>query len=362
MEVEFATVKYMHDAIKEEINSAFNRVLESNWFICGEELNKFENNFAEYCNAKYCVGVGNGLDGIILSLKALNVKEGDEVIVPSHTFIATVLAISMVGAKPVFVEPNEVDYTIDVNKIEEKITDKTKAIVVVHLYGQCADMDKVNEIAKKYNLKVVEDAAQSHGATYKNRKAGSLGDIASFSFYPGKNLGALGDGGGVVTNDKDLAEKVKELRNYGSKIKYHHNEKGVNSRLDELQAAILDVKLKYLDEWNKERNKIAGRYLKEIKNEKIILPNISTNNTHVWHLFVVRCQNRDELKNYLESKGIHTLIHYPIAIHKQLAYSEFNNMNLPLAEKYANEVLTLPLFIGMKNEEITYVINALNEY
>lgn len=362
MRVEFATVKHMHDVIKEEINFAINKVIESNWFICGEELNKFEGNFAKYCNTKYCVGVGNGLDGIVLSLKALNVKEGDEVIVPSHTFIATVLAISMVGATPVFVEPNEVDYTIDVNKIEEKITDKTKAIIVVHLYGQCADMDKVNEIAKKHNLKVIEDAAQAHGATYKNRKAGSLGDIASFSFYPGKNLGALGDGGCIVTNDKSLAEKVKELRNYGSMIKYHHNEKGVNSRLDELQAAILDVKLRYLDDWNKERNAIAKRYLQEIKNEKIILPNVSDYNTHVWHLFVVRCENRDELKQYLETKGIHTLIHYPIAIHKQLAYSEYNHLHLPLAEKYASEVLSLPLYIGMKDEEITYVIDALNRF
>lgn len=362
MKVEFATVKYMHDGIREEINTAFNKVIDSNWFICGEEVNNFENNFAQYCNTKYCVGVGNGLDGLVLSLKALNINAGDEVIVPSHTFIATVLAISIVGAKPIFVEPNVIDYTIDVNKIEEKISDKTKAIIAVHLYGQCADMDKINEIAIKHKLKVIEDAAQAHGATYKNRKAGSLGDIASFSFYPGKNLGALGDGGCIVTNDKMFAEKVKELRNYGSFIKYHHNEKGLNSRLDELQAALLNVKMKYLDAWNNERNTIAKRYLSEIKNEKIILPIVSSYNTSIWHLFVIRSKSRDELQQYLELKGIHTLIHYPIAIHKQAAYSECNHLNLPLAEKYADEVLSLPLYIGMSNEEITYVIDALNKF
>lgn len=362
MKVEFSTVKKMHEEIRDELNGAINKVIDSNWFIGGEELTNFENDFAKYCNVKYCVGVANGLEGIILALRAIGVKENDEVIVPSHTFIATALAVSEIGAIPVFVEPNTVDYTIDVDKIEEKITDKTKAIIVVHLYGQCADMDRVNEIAKKYNLKVVEDAAQAHGATYKGRKAGSLGDIAEFSFYPGKNLGAMGDSGCVVTNDEKLAQKVRELGNYGSAIKYHHNEKGINSRLDEMQAAILDVKLKYLDKWNNERVNIANRYLNEIKNDKIILPITASNNTHVWHLFVVRTKNRDDLKKYLEENGISCLIHYPMAIHKQKAYEEYNNLDLPLAEKYASEVLSLPMYYGMTDEEVTYVIDKLNNY
>lgn len=362
MEVKFSTVSYMHQEIREEIDKAINEVIDSSWFIAGDKLRKFENDFANYIGTKYCVGVGTGLDGITLALAALGVKEGDEVIVPSHTFIATALAVSKLGACPVFVEVKENDYTIDPTKIEAAITSKTKAIIVVHLYGQCADMDPIKKIANKYNLKIVEDAAQAHGATYKGIKAGALGDIAEFSFYPGKNLGAIGDAGCITTNDETLANKVRELGNYGSIIKYHHNEKGFNSRLDEIQAAVLDVKLNYLDKWNQRRVEIANRYLKEIKNKKIELPIVANNNTHVWHLFVVRVKDREHFQKYLSDNGIQTLIHYPIAINDQKAYSEYNNLNLPIAKKLAAEVVSLPIFYGMTEEEITYVIDIINKY
>lgn len=361
MKIEFQKLNYIHDKIRDEIDNAIKETIDAECFIGGEPVKKFEENFAKYCGSKYCVGVGNGLDGLTLGLRALGVKEGDEVIVPSHTYIATVLAISSVGATPVFVEPDKY-YVIDPNKIEEKITSKTKVIIVVHLYGQCGNMDIIKEIAKKHNLKILEDAAQAHGAMYKDKKAGNLGDIAAFSFYPGKNLGAMGDSGCITTNDKELADKVRELGNYGSKIKYTHNEKGVNSRLDTIQAAILDVKLKYLDTWNKERNETAKCYLEGIKNEKVILPEIRENNHHIWHQFVVRVQNREEFRKYLEENGIHTLIHYPIAIHKQKAYSEYNNLNLPIAETYAKEVVSLPIYNGLKEEEIKYIIDTINKY
>lgn len=361
MKIDFQKLNYMHDEIREELDSAIKKVLDDEYFIGGEALTKFEENFAKYCGAKYCVGVGNGLDGLVLSLRALGVQSGDEVIVPSHTFIATTLAISSVGAIPVFVETNEY-YNIDPVKIEEKITNKTKAIIVVHLYGQCADMNKIIEIAKKYNIKILEDAAQAQGATYCGVKAGNLGDIASFSFYPGKNLGAFGDAGCITTNDEKLAKKVKELGNYGSHIKYCHNEKGVNSRLDTIQAAILDVKLKYLDKWNSRKNDIANRYLAEITNDKVVLPITHKDNYHIWHQFVLRVKNRNEFQEYLSSKGITTLIHYPTAIHKQNAYKEYNNLELPIAEKYAAEVVSLPIYYGLTDEEIQYIIDVINNY
>lgn len=361
MKINFQLLNYMHDEIKDELLKSVNRVLESNWFIEGKECENFEKNFAKYCGAKYCVGVGNGLDGLSLSLRALGVGVGDEVIIPSHTFIATALAVSNVGATPILVEPNEY-YTIDYKKIEEKITDKTKVIIVVHLYGQCCQMDQIMKIAKKYNLKVLEDAAQAQGATFKTKKAGILGDIASFSFYPGKNLGAMGDAGCIVTNNKKLAEKVRNLGNYGSKIKYSHIEKGVNSRLDEMQATILSIKLKHLDKWNNERNRIAKIYLKQISNPLIELPKIDDNNFHIWHQFIIRTKYRDELQKYLEDKGIKTLIHYPIPIHKQKAYKELNKLNLPVCEKISKEILSLPIYYGLKDEEIYYISNALNEF
>ena len=277
MKVDFSNFAVMHGEINNEIKQAINNVIDSNYFIQGKELDNFESNFAAYCGAKYCVGVGNGLEGLVLSLRALGVKDGDDVIVPSHTFIATALAVSEVGAIPVFVEPNIKYFTIDPNKIEEKITDKTKAIIVVHLYGQCADMDPIMKIAKNYGLKVLEDAAQAHGAIYKGRKAGTLGDIAEFSFYPGKNLGALGDAGAITTNDEELAKKVRALTNYGSEIRYNHIYQGTNSRLDEFQAAFLSSKLKYLDKWNSRRREIANFYLSNIDNDLIILPKVKDN-------------------------------------------------------------------------------------
>lgn len=362
MKVDFARFDFMHNELKEEIKSAVDRVIESNWFIDGNELLNFEKNFASYCNADYCIGCGNGLDGLTLALRAMGVKKGDEVIIPSHTFIATALAVSNIGAIPIFVEVKEDDYTINPNLIEEKITDKTKAIIAVHLYGQCADMDEINKIAKKHNLYVLEDAAQAHGALYKGRKAGSLGDAAEFSFYPGKNLGAMGDAGCVVTNNKELAIKVKELRNYGSSKKYCHNAKGVNSRLDEIQAAILDVKLNRLDIWNEFRNKVAKKYLEGIKNDKVKLPIVSEYNNHVWHLFVVEVENREDFMEYLKNNGITSLIHYPTAIHKQNAYEEYNNLNLPIAVEKASKVVSLPMYYGLTDEEVDYVIDIINKY
>lgn len=361
MKIDFQKLNYMHAEIREELDLAIKKVLDEECFIGGEILKRFEENFAKYCGTKYCVGVGNGLDGLVLSLMALGVEAGDEVIVPSHTFIATTLAISSIGAIPVFVETNEY-YNIDPSKIEEKITNKTKVIIAVHLYGQCSDMNKITDIAKKYNIKVLEDAAQAHGATYCGKKAGNLGDIASFSFYPGKNLGAFGDGGCITTNDETLAKKVRELGNYGSHIKYCHNEKGVNSRLDTIQAAILDVKLKYLDKWNSGKNYIANRYLTEISNDKIILPMKHKDNYHIWHQFVIRVKNRTEFQQYLSSKGIATLIHYPTAIHKQKAYKEYNDLEFPIAEKYALEVVSLPSYYGLADEEIQYIIDVINNY
>ncbi len=361
MKVDFSKFNYMHDELEEDIKVAVTKVLESNWFIDGKELENFEKKFADYCQTKFCVGCGNGLDGLTLALRAMGVQTGDDVIIPSHTFIATALAVSNIGARPVFVEVKE-DYTIDPTKIEEKLTNKTKVIIAVHLYGQCADMDEINKIAKKHNLYVLEDAAQAHGATYKGKKAGSLADAAEFSFYPGKNLGAMGDGGCVVTNNQNIAEEVKKLRNYGSIKKYCHELKGVNSRLDEIQAAILNVKLKRLDKWNEYRNRVANRYLNEIKNKKIILPIVSKTNYHVWHSFVVRVEDRKKFQEYLSENGIKTLIHYPTAIHKQKAYSEYNNLSFPIAEKYANEVISLPMYYGITNDEVSYVIDIINKY
>ena len=362
MKVDFARFDYMHNELKNKIIEAVNRVIDSNWFIDGKELDNFEKKFADYCQTKYCIGCGNGLDGLTLALRAMNVKKGDEVIIPSHTFIATALAVSNIGAIPIFVEVKEDDYTINPKLIEDKITEKTKVIIAVHLYGQCADMDEINKIAKKHNLYVLEDAAQAHGALYKGRKAGSLGDAAEFSFYPGKNLGAMGDAGCVVTNNEKIANKIRELRNYGSIKKYCHEEKGVNSRLDEIQASILNVKLQKLDKWNEYRQKIANRYLNEIKNDKIKLPKVSEYNQHVWHLFVVEVEDRKEFINYLKDNNISSLIHYPTAIHKQKAYKEYENLDLPIALEKASRVVSLPMYYGLKDEEIDYVINIINKY
>lgn len=364
MEIKYLDLQKMHNEIRDELDEAYTRVITKEWFIQGEECNKFEKEFAMYCGASECVGVGNGLDALMLILKAMEIGQGDEVIVPANTFIATALAVSYVGAKPVLVEPDEKTYTIDINKIEEKITRKTKAIIAVHLYGHIADMQEICNIARKYNLKVIEDAAQAHGAEYNGLKAGALGDAAGFSFYPGKNLGALGDGGAVVTNDKELAKKVRMLGNYGSDYKYHHIYKGNNSRLDELQAAFLRVKLPYLNKWNEERRRIAKRYCDEIRNDKIVLPEVSDNVKHVYHIFAIRCEQRDELESYLKEHGIGTNKHYPIPIHLQDAYIDLNisKGSYPIAENIARTELSIPLYYGMKESEIDYIIKTLNQY
>lgn len=365
MNVEFCSLKPMHNELKKQLDDAYNRVLEKSNFIQGEECKLFEQEFASYCNSKYCVGVATGLDAIYLILKAMNIGIGDEVIVPSNTFIATALAVSYVGATPVFVEPTIETYNIDVSKIEEKITSKTKAIIVVHLQGRPADVDPVMETAKKYNLKVIEDAAQAHGAKYKGRMVGSLGDAAAFSFYPGKNLGALGDAGCVVTNNKDIAEKVRALGNYGSDYKYHHIYKGTNSRLDELQSAFLREKLPFLDRWNEYRRKVAKRYLTEIKNPLIKLPQESDKDfEHIYHVFVIRCDRRNELERYLNENGIKTVKHYPVPMHLQEAYKDLNlkEGDLPIAEKISKTVLSIPMFYGLRDEEVSYVIDKINGF
>ena len=361
-EVPFADFQPLHNKIEEEIMKQFQEVYRSNWFINGKKVTEFEEAFADYCNSKYCIGCGNGLEAIELILKGFDIGENDEVIVCAHTFIASALAISKAGATPVLVDATSDYYLIDTDKIEEKITDKTKAIIAVQLYGQACDMDKINAIAKKYDLKVIEDAAQAHGSLYNNAKVGSLADAAAFSFYPGKNLGALGDAGCVVTNDEYLAKKVREYANYGSIEKYHHNVKGTNSRLDEMQAAFLQVKLQYLDETNQFRRQVAEQYLQKIHNKEIILPQVASTNEHVWHIFAVRTQERELLQNYLAENGINTVIHYPIPIHRQLAYQEMSQEFYPNAEEIANTVLSLPMYYGMNQEDIEYVINTINQY
>lgn len=366
MKIPFVTFSRMNESIKDEILKSFERVYDKSQFIMGEELTAFENEFAEYCDGKYCVGCSNGMDAIFLILKGMGIGKGDEVIIPSHTFIATALAVSYTGADIVFCEVNEETYTINADILEKLITKRTKAIIAVQLYGQACDMNAIKHIAGKYNIKVIEDAAQAHGATYQGKKVGVLGDAAAFSFYPGKNLGALGDGGAVVTNDKELANKIRTFSNYGSSVKYVHDFKGNNMRLDEIQAAFLRVKLSKMNDWTVERQEIADRYLKGITNPHIILPKVSEANSHVWHLFVVRCSKRDELQEYLNSKGINTLIHYPTSIHLQKAYEDISHIypkgSLPIAERLAEEVLSLPLYVGMSKEETEYVINAINGF
>ena len=362
--IPFSTFEPMHEEVSEEIQSAFHKVFEKGWFIQGDECAAFEQEFADYCNAKYCIGVGNGLDALLLILRGYEIGKGDEVIVPSNTFIATALAVTYAGATPVFVEPRLESYTIDPSLIEEKITDRTKAIIAVQLYGQASDMDEICAIAKKHGLKVIEDAAQAHGSTYKGRKVGALADAAGFSFYPGKNLGALGDAGAVVTNDEALAKKVRALGNYGSDYKYHHIYQGNNTRLDELQAAFLRVKLANLDRWNAGRYQAAERYLKEINNPLITLPTVEPYGTHVFHIFAIRCDRRDELEKFLNQKGIGTNCHYPIPIHMQEAYKDLQipQGTYPVAEKISATELSIPMYYGMTDEDVSYVISAINEF
>lgn len=364
MKVPFMSFLPMEKKLSGELRQAFERVFNASWYIRGKEGETFENAFAKYCNTKYCVGVGNGLDALILALKAMEIGEGDEVIVPSNTYIATALAVTYVGATPVFVEPKLSTFNIDTERIEGAVTEKTKAIIPVHLYGQACDMDSIMETAKKHGLKVVEDCAQAHGATYKGQKVGTFGDAAGFSFYPGKNLGALGDAGAVVTNDRELAERVRILGNYGSDYKYHHILKGNNSRLDELQAAFLAAKLPSLEEMNIERRRIAGRYLDKIKNEKVILPFVPADMVSVWHIFGIRCIGRDILEKYLNDRGIGTNKHYPIPMHLQECYKNlgFRHGDFPIAEEISATELSLPMYYGMTDEEIEYVIDAINRW
>lgn len=364
MKVPFVTFKPLEKELDKDLRNAFERVYNRSWYIEGVEDEAFEKAFAEYCDSKYCVGVGNGLDSLFLALKAMGIKEGDEVIVPSNTYIATALAVTYTGATPIFVEPDIRTFNIDPTKIEAAITDKTKVIMPVHLYGQACDMDPIMEVAKKYNLYVVEDCAQAHGARYKGKVIGSFGDAAGFSFYPGKNLGALGDAGATVTNNEELAKKVRALGNYGSDYKYHHIYQGNNSRLDELQAAFLAAKLPHLNKVNVERRKVAQKYLDGINNPEIILPFVPEYAEPVWHIFSIRCNRRDELEKFLNDAGISTNKHYPIPMHLQGCYADlgFKKGDYPIAEEISETELSIPMYYGMTDEEVQYVIDRMNEF
>lgn len=364
MNVPFVSFLPMEKELDQELRAAFDRVFSRSWYIEGKEDAAFEEAFAAYCGAKYCVGVGNGLDALILAMKALGIGEGDEVIVPSNTYIATALAVTYVGATPVFAEPDIRTFDIDPKNIEDKITEKTRAVIAVHLYGQPCDMDPIMEIAGRRNLFVIEDCAQAHGAVYKGKKIGTFGDIAGFSFYPGKNLGALGDAGAVVTNNEELAAKVRALGNYGSDYKYHHIYKGNNSRLDELQAAFLSAKLPLLEKMNEERRRIAAIYSEGITNPEIVKPFVPDHCTPVWHIYGIRCKRRAELEAYLNAAGIGTNKHYPIPMHLQECYSDLHIPKgaLPIAEEISLTELSLPMYYGMTEDEIHYVIDTINSW
>ncbi|AJP48546.1 erythromycin biosynthesis sensory transduction protein eryC1 [Rugosibacter aromaticivorans] len=359
MQVPFLDLGRLHQSIREPLDAAYHRVMDSGWFIMGPELEAFEAEFAQYCEVKHCIGVGNGLEALHLLLRAYGIGPGDEVIVPSNTFIATWLAVSQCGATPVPVEPDVNTHNIDPARISAAITSRTRAIMPVHLYGQPADMDPINEIAAKHGLVVIEDAAQAQGARYKGRRTGSLGHAAATSFYPGKNLGALGDGGAVLTNDDAIAEKVKHLRNYGSKVKYQHDLAGYNSRLDEMQAAFLRVKLAVLDEWNTRRREIAIRYSVLLAGADLGLPLVPEYAEPVWHLYVIRSKQRDALKAHLEQQGVSTVIHYPIPPHRQGCYQNFRRHNLPIAETLAGEVLSLPMSPAITAQEVERVADLV---
>lgn len=364
MKVPFVSFLPLEKELDSDIREAFQRVYERSWYVDGEEDKKFEKAFSQYCNAKYCVGVGNGLDALMLTLKTLKIGEGDEVIVPSNTYIATALAVTYVGAKVVFVEPDIKTFNIDPTKIEKAITNKTRVIMPVHLYGQPCKMDEIVQIADKYGLVIIEDCAQAHGALYKEKKVGTFGKAAGFSFYPGKNLGALGDAGAVISDNEELISKVRALGNYGSDYKYHHIYQGNNSRLDELQAAFLSAKLPHLDRMNEERRRIASLYLAGIENEEIILPHVIEDCTPVWHIFGIRCNRRDELEEYMKKNGIMTNKHYPIPIHLQECYKDlgYKKGDYPIAEEISKTQLSLPMYYGLKDAEIQYVIDVINRF
>lgn len=362
MTIPFLDLKAINGRHREELSTAFERVLDSGWLILGQEVEAFEFEFSNYCGSRHCIGVGNGLDALHLVLRAWNIGEGDEVIVPSNTYIATWLAVSYAGATPVPVEPDPATCNIDPSLLEKSITPRTKAIIPVHLYGQTADMDPIMEIAERHGLKILEDAAQAHGALYKGKVAGNLGHAAAFSFYPGKNLGALGDGGAVTTDDPALAEAIRELRNYGSREKYQNERKGFNTRLDELQAAFLRTKLKSLDDDNSRRREIAKLYQSCLSGLPIRFQEVPLWASPVWHLFVVRTPQRDRLKQALNEKGVGTLIHYPIPPHLQPAYADFNTIpTLPLARELSDEILSLPMSPVLDDQDVYAIVDIIRD-
>lgn len=364
--IPFLDLKETNMPYQSEIEEAVLSVVRSGWYILGDQVKSFERAYAQYCGTANCIGVGNGLDAISLILKSYKelgvLKDGDEVLVPANTYIASILAVSSSGLVPVLVEPDINTYNIDPEKIGNKVTSRTKAILAVHLYGLVSPMNELKEIARKHNLKLIDDAAQAHGAAYYEQKVGSLCDATAFSFYPTKNLGALGDAGAVTTDDSELAAIVRALANYGTTSKYINKYKGENSRLDEIQAAVLAVKLKYLDKEVQARQNIASFYLRNIQNELIALPRVEQIEQHAFHLFVVRCHERDRLQQYLSDKGIRTEIHYPLPPHKQEAYKEWNSLSYPVSEKIADQIISLPLRISLKNEEVIRICSALNEF
>ena len=364
MNIPFVSFVPLEKELGQDLKQAFERVLNKSWYIRGTEVEEFEKTFSKYCGTDYCVGVGNGLDALMLSLKALGIGEGDEVILPANTYIATALAVTYSGATPVLVDADILTYNINTKLIEKAITGRTKAIIPVHLYGQPCDMDSIMDIARDNNLYVIEDCAQAHGATYKGKKVGSFGDIAAFSFYPGKNLGALGDAGAVVTNNGEIADKVRALGNYGSDYKYHHIYKGYNSRLDELQAAFLLAKLPHLDRINEERRRIARLYMDGINNSKVIKPYVLDGCDPVWHIFGIRISERDALEKHLNEKGIGTNKHYPIPIHLQKCYMDLKikQGEFPVSEEISKTEISLPLYYGMSEKEVLYVAEIINDF
>jgi len=364
--ISFLNFKDLNVPYRKKLLKAIGEVIDSGNYILGPKVRLFEKEFSKYCGVKETIGTGNGLDSLVLIIRAYKelgvFSEGDEIIVPSNTYIASILSITENRLKPILIEPDINTFNLDADLLEKKITKRTKAILTVHLYGQIAYSDEMQKIANKHSLKIIEDCAQSHGAVYGGRKAGNLGDAAGFSFYPSKPLGALGDAGAVTTNDKKLAEMIRALRNYGSHKKYYNKYTGLNSRLDELQAAVLLVKLKHLDKDNNKRRKIAELYLNKIKNDKLILPRTDNDKSHVWHLFVIRTKNRDNFAKYMLKNGIETLVHYPVPPHKQKAYSEWKDLKYPITEEIHKTVISLPLYQAMQKKEISQIIKACNEY
>lgn len=364
--IPFLDLKKINQQHQQDLKEACSRVIDSGWYLLGKEIQQFEQHFAAYCGVKHAIGVANGLDALILVLQAWKeqgkLTKGDEIIVPANTYIASILAITENNLTPILVEPNPVTYNLDLDGIKKSITPKTKAILVVHLYGQLAPMEQIVAFAKEHNLLILEDSAQAHGAQVNGHKAGSFGDASGFSFYPGKNLGALGDAGAVTTNDDELANTIRALRNYGSQEKYKNIYQGSNSRLDEIQAAMLSIKLNYLDKEIKQRQSVAEKYLTQITNPAVILPLVNTPSAHVWHLFVIRSVQRDSLKEYLYQQGIETLIHYPIPPHKQQCYREWNHLSLPLTEKIHREVLSLPMSPVLAEQDIQMIVEKVNEF